>query len=315
VDALAYTVGRHIVFGAGQYRPGADDGRRLLAHELTHVVQQAGETGLQRQEAPAASPGPAAAPAEPVAAAAGATPLADQLLALADQVEGARRSDDPAAAAEVAHFAERLREVARGDDTAEQVRVLSAFTAPKLARVDQAAARVKDAAPGAPVQRAPAGAPIGGRADAAEIEAARLADQVTRGGSVTVRERAGPVVQRQGTAELWLAELIAFEVAGGAEAEAAAGPPGWVVGGLAALAIGGLLIVTMARPRLGTCSCQHRDVFTSGGRSCLELRTSGTCGGPYRGVGTDSASCQAAARIGAPAACQGCLGHCLFRSG
>jgi hypothetical protein len=40
VNALAYTVGRHIVFGAGQYSPGCDAGRRLIAHELAHVVQQ-----------------------------------------------------------------------------------------------------------------------------------------------------------------------------------------------------------------------------------------------------------------------------------
>ncbi len=42
VDALAYTVGEDIVFGAGRYAPGTSDGRRLLAHELTHVVQQRG---------------------------------------------------------------------------------------------------------------------------------------------------------------------------------------------------------------------------------------------------------------------------------
>ena len=40
VNALAYTVGRDVVFGAGQYTPGMSQGRRLLAHELTHVVQQ-----------------------------------------------------------------------------------------------------------------------------------------------------------------------------------------------------------------------------------------------------------------------------------
>jgi hypothetical protein len=40
VDALAYTVGRDVVFGSGQYAPRASWGRRLLAHELTHVVQQ-----------------------------------------------------------------------------------------------------------------------------------------------------------------------------------------------------------------------------------------------------------------------------------
>lgn len=45
VNALAYTVGHDLVFGAGRYAPGTTDGRRLLAHELTHVVQQAGRTG------------------------------------------------------------------------------------------------------------------------------------------------------------------------------------------------------------------------------------------------------------------------------
>jgi hypothetical protein len=40
VDALAYTVGRDIVFDAGQYAPQTRTGRRLLAHELAHVVQQ-----------------------------------------------------------------------------------------------------------------------------------------------------------------------------------------------------------------------------------------------------------------------------------
>lgn len=40
VNALAYTVGQNVVFGAGQYSPGTIAGKRLLAHELTHVVQQ-----------------------------------------------------------------------------------------------------------------------------------------------------------------------------------------------------------------------------------------------------------------------------------
>ncbi|MGB8510859.1 MAG: DUF4157 domain-containing protein, partial [Pyrinomonadaceae bacterium] len=40
VDALAYTVGRDIVFGAGQYAPGTTAGKSLLAHELAHVIQQ-----------------------------------------------------------------------------------------------------------------------------------------------------------------------------------------------------------------------------------------------------------------------------------
>lgn len=40
VIAKAYTVGNDIVFGTGQFIPGTNESRRLLAHELTHVVQQ-----------------------------------------------------------------------------------------------------------------------------------------------------------------------------------------------------------------------------------------------------------------------------------
>lgn len=45
VKAHAYTVGSNIVFGAGRYAPASNEGRRLLAHELTHVVQQGGGGG------------------------------------------------------------------------------------------------------------------------------------------------------------------------------------------------------------------------------------------------------------------------------
>lgn len=53
VNARAYTVGQHIVFGAGGFQPQSREGRRLLAHELTHVVQQSGNPGtglIQRAE-------------------------------------------------------------------------------------------------------------------------------------------------------------------------------------------------------------------------------------------------------------------------
>lgn len=40
VDALAYTVGQDVVFGAGQYAPETGEGKQLLAHELTHTLQQ-----------------------------------------------------------------------------------------------------------------------------------------------------------------------------------------------------------------------------------------------------------------------------------
>jgi hypothetical protein len=40
LNALAYTVGRNIVFKAGQYQPHTSAGRHLLAHELSHTIQQ-----------------------------------------------------------------------------------------------------------------------------------------------------------------------------------------------------------------------------------------------------------------------------------
>jgi hypothetical protein len=42
VSARAFTTGPDLYFGEGEYRPGTAEGDRLLAHELTHVVQQRG---------------------------------------------------------------------------------------------------------------------------------------------------------------------------------------------------------------------------------------------------------------------------------
>ncbi|HEX5535139.1 MAG TPA: DUF4157 domain-containing protein [Actinomycetales bacterium] len=43
LSARAFTVGRDVVFGAGQFAPDTPKGQRLLAHELTHVMQQNGQ--------------------------------------------------------------------------------------------------------------------------------------------------------------------------------------------------------------------------------------------------------------------------------
>ena len=42
VSARAFTTGSDVYFAQGEYRPGSAEGDRLLAHELTHVVQQRG---------------------------------------------------------------------------------------------------------------------------------------------------------------------------------------------------------------------------------------------------------------------------------
>jgi hypothetical protein len=44
INARAYTLGSDVVFGSGRYAPASSEGRRLLAHELTHVVQQKAST-------------------------------------------------------------------------------------------------------------------------------------------------------------------------------------------------------------------------------------------------------------------------------
>jgi hypothetical protein len=50
LGARAYTVGHHLIFGPGEYRPGTSAGERLLAHELTHVTQQnAARPMIQRE--------------------------------------------------------------------------------------------------------------------------------------------------------------------------------------------------------------------------------------------------------------------------
>lgn len=52
MNAHAYTVGHDIVFAAGRFSPGTNEGQRLIAHELTHVVHQTGRgvPAIQRKE-------------------------------------------------------------------------------------------------------------------------------------------------------------------------------------------------------------------------------------------------------------------------
>jgi len=51
INALAYTSGNDIVFNNGQYSPNTESGKKLLGHELTHVVQQKGGTGINNSGA------------------------------------------------------------------------------------------------------------------------------------------------------------------------------------------------------------------------------------------------------------------------
>lgn len=58
VDARAFTLGNDIYFAAGEYQPASSEGKRLLGHELAHVVQQEG--------APTTGPVRVSKPGEPL---------------------------------------------------------------------------------------------------------------------------------------------------------------------------------------------------------------------------------------------------------
>jgi hypothetical protein len=81
VNARAFTVGRDVFFGARQWRPGTVGGRRLLAHELTHVTQQRSDRALRRQEQEPGDDRGRAEPAEAEAASDDGDPCGDSSLA------------------------------------------------------------------------------------------------------------------------------------------------------------------------------------------------------------------------------------------
>jgi Domain of unknown function (DUF4157) len=61
INALAYTSGSNIVFNSAQYSPNTDSGKRLLGHELTHVVQQGKGVATKRIQRDLITPSPTVA--------------------------------------------------------------------------------------------------------------------------------------------------------------------------------------------------------------------------------------------------------------
>jgi len=73
LNAQAFTVGNDIYFNQNKFNPNSQSGKRLLAHELTHVVQQkAGKKLIQRNDLPAASPAPPVTPSTTATSSSGA---------------------------------------------------------------------------------------------------------------------------------------------------------------------------------------------------------------------------------------------------
>lgn len=89
VNALAYTVGSHVVFRTGQFDPQSISGRRLLAHELTHVVQAdagSGAKGSIRRKAVISKDQKEPQPLPPVDCAVEITPAQDCFDLIGDMI-------------------------------------------------------------------------------------------------------------------------------------------------------------------------------------------------------------------------------------
>ena len=68
INARAYTSRNHIAFAPGEYAPGSPEGRRLMAHEITHTMQQGTSSGLlQRVDGDEETGTPTVAPSAPTA--------------------------------------------------------------------------------------------------------------------------------------------------------------------------------------------------------------------------------------------------------
>jgi len=211
VQAKAFTVGSDIVFGSGQYQPHSTDGRRLLAHELTHVAQQGGGG-----HAPEVARSPQAQGADQ----APAGELRGMLGAIAQLLSAASSLPDPlpelaSAQAELP----KLRSVAGGSDPeaiSEALETLqhalgeAGVTAQELQRSAANAAHAPAAEPAhapaaaaaspvtvqTPTQLAAKSLSVSQPGDAAEVEAERVADSIDTDRPASIGHAADPGIHR-----------------------------------------------------------------------------------------------------------------------
>ncbi|GAB4211024.1 MAG: hypothetical protein OHK0022_45080 [Roseiflexaceae bacterium] len=187
LNARAFTVGTDIAFDAGEYQPGTSSGRHLLAHELTHTIQQTGgvatkrvqrkerddeadeaETAPEAEEAPTTEQSPAdlvavaqqkltedevnAQPVAPVEAQPVDLPETKAEDESAGGGGGGGAADDAAPAATAKALAEQ--QVAEAEKAAQTVQTAPGAAA--AAPASQPTATPAAAAPAAPVASAPA---------------------------------------------------------------------------------------------------------------------------------------------------------------
>jgi hypothetical protein len=242
VNARAFTVSRDIVFGADEYHPSAREGRLLLSHELTHVVQQrgAGAYLARRQTDPA--PRAARQQDESDVTARLLKIIADieLLQARAEQRMGNDRSgkQDEAPGKDneprVDVFLARLRTVAHSSDEQLKLSVLAGFSSSGVKQAEalqpQAESGIRVDSPAAIAMKS---LRLSHPRDPAELEADRVAHAIAKGANATVAQviPAGSM-NRQEEA---LAGAGAMILAAEAESLPVTSwnPPGWVVLGVA----------------------------------------------------------------------------------
>jgi hypothetical protein len=259
VNALAYAVGRDIVFAAGQYVPTSNVGQRLMAHELTHVVQQ---SGADRHHAgttvlrAATNDTPGASDPERSSATIRLRNLIERLeVGLQQKAAGTRSAGEASAnpdrnnaVQQIPGFITQLRSTANGNDEALKQSILAAFT-PRhvkeaIAKAEQKTSAMDIHEESQGLAAMPQG--ISGPQDAAEREAVRVSEAVISGDRASIIVPAHPgTVHRDGGASAALTALITAETVAAPE-EIAIPVAGWIVGGLALVAIAGLAIYVAA---------------------------------------------------------------------
>lgn len=264
VNALAYTVGNDIVFGPSQYAPGVVSGKRLLAHELTHVVQQGRHSSVGN-----------VVHRVPANLDYGIIPpqfnSTERLLALivdmekvysytTGKLESIKSEETKGETGNIRinketklegqdlldnlkDNIEKLKSIANGEEESLKLSVLSAFTPQKLAQAEAqlnfvprpavttegTAIRIQERTP---VGIATMPISISDPHDPAEVEANRVAYLALTNGFTSVRQTGKQnVINRQIGPALVAAGSGLLVVEGeAAPLEAASGPPGWVVG-------------------------------------------------------------------------------------
>lgn len=309
IGAAAYTFGRHIVMGAGNYQPHTPAGSRLLAHELAHVVQQ------QAWPVPPGRPTMISSPHDPAERA--ADDIAGRVatdtggprdtfraaqaagMRIARQVPEAAGPDPAAMTSRADTPEDDIMESLPGDDAFDRefeagVSAMSGGTTePASAALPAAAPLASFVTPGAHYAVALTSAFVSGggsappagllatealASDAAAAQAASAAETLLTAQGLTTSATA--VAEGASLAESLTAAgegILVFEAAGGAEAEAVIPVAGWIAGAIVLVAAGGLLVAGyLLRQRRKQPSPQAQPVPQAGPRAATDAKT-GDC--------------------------------------